>query len=74
VFVFAGSAPGQGERLFVQNMDGSEARPISPEVVNRSLFTISPDGKSVAAIGPYQKGYIYPIDGGQPKLSRSRPQ
>ena len=67
-FVFAGSAPGHGERLFVQNIDGSDARPISPEGVNPSLFSISPDGKNVAAIGPDQKGYIYPIDGGQPKV------
>jgi eukaryotic-like serine/threonine-protein kinase len=67
-FVFAGSAPSQGERLFVQNVDGSDARPISPEGVNPSLFAITADGKNVAAIGPDQKGYIYPIDGGQPKL------
>ena len=67
-FVFAGTAPGQGQRLYVQNVDGSDARPISPEGVNPSLFAISPDGKSVAAVGPDQKGYIYPIDGGESKL------
>jgi len=33
-------------------VDGSEARPVTPEGVNTSLFVISPDGKSVAAIGP----------------------
>ena len=67
-FVFAGSAPGQGTRLYVQGLDGSEARPISPEGVNTSLFAISPDGKSVAAIGPDLKGYIYSIEGGEPKV------
>jgi serine/threonine protein kinase/Tol biopolymer transport system component len=67
-FVFAGSAPGQGGRLYVQSVDGGEARPITPEGVNTSLFVISPDGKSVAAIGPDQKGYVYPIDAGAPKL------
>jgi dipeptidyl aminopeptidase/acylaminoacyl peptidase len=66
-FVFAGSAPGQGTRLYVQGLDGSDARPISPEGVNTSLFAISPDGKSVAAIGPDLKGYIYSIEGGEPK-------
>jgi hypothetical protein len=28
---------------------------------------ISPDGKSVAAVGPDQNGYVYPVDGGQPR-------
>jgi len=29
-------------------------------------FAISPDGQSVAAIGPDQNGQLYPINGGKP--------
>jgi hypothetical protein len=67
-FVFSGSAPGQGVKLYVQDLEGGEAQSIAPEGVNSSLFAISLDGKNVAAIGPDQKGYIYPIDGRDPKL------
>ena len=29
-------------------------------------YSISPDDRSVAAVGPDQKGYMYPVDGGEP--------
>ena len=67
-FVFAGSEPTHGVRLYIQGLDGSDAKPLTPEGVNPSLFAVSLDGKTVAAIGPDQKGYIYPIDSGEPKL------
>ena len=63
-FIFSGNAPNEGVRLFVQGIDGAEARSFTPQGVNGSLFAIAPDGKSVAGIGPDQKGYIYPIEGG----------
>jgi eukaryotic-like serine/threonine-protein kinase len=66
-FVFSGSAPGEGIKLYVQDLSGGEAHAVSPEGVNPSLFAISPDGKNVAAIGPDLKGYIYPLEGGSPK-------
>jgi Tol biopolymer transport system component len=66
--VFSGSLPDHGVKLYVQGLDEGAARPISPEGVNPSLFAISPDGKSVAAIGPDLKGYIYSVDGAAPKV------
>jgi hypothetical protein len=30
-------------------------------------FAISPDGKLVAAVGPDGKGYLYPVDSGEPR-------
>jgi hypothetical protein len=35
--------------------------------VSATQFAISPDGKLVAAVGPDQKGYLYPVDGGDPR-------
>jgi Tol biopolymer transport system component len=67
--LFLGSEPEHGVRLYVQDMDGGRPRAISPEGVSATQFVISPDGKSVAAVGPDQKGYIYPVDAGQqPRL------
>jgi len=65
--LFLGSEPEHGVRLYVQDMDAEKPRAISPEGVSATQFVISPDGKSVAAVGPDQKGYIYPVDGGQPR-------
>jgi len=36
--------------------------------VSATQFAISPDGKLVAAVGPDRKGYLYPVDGGDPRL------
>jgi len=67
-FVFAGNAPSEGVKLYLQHVDGGTPRAFTPEGVNPSLFAVSPDGKSVVAVGPNQKGYIYPIDGTSPRL------
>ncbi|HTY40621.1 MAG TPA: protein kinase [Thermoanaerobaculia bacterium] len=67
--VFAGSEPGHRLRLYVQSIDGDKPRAISPEGIVAALpgFAVSPDGKSVAAIGPERKATIYPVDGGSPR-------
>jgi Tol biopolymer transport system component len=67
-FVFAGNAPNEGVKLYAQSLDGGTPRAFTPEGVNPSLFAISPDGKSVVAVGPDQQGYSYPIDGSSPRL------
>jgi len=36
--------------------------------VNGTAFVISPDSQWVAGIGPDQKGYLYPVAGGEPRL------
>jgi dipeptidyl aminopeptidase/acylaminoacyl peptidase len=59
-FVFSGNELGHGVRLYLQNEDGGQARPIAPEGVNGTAFAISLDGQMVAAVGPDLKGYLYP--------------
>jgi hypothetical protein len=51
-------------RLYVQNLDGGEARAVSPEGMPPESFSVSPDGRFVAAQGPDSKIAIYPLDGG----------
>jgi serine/threonine protein kinase/Tol biopolymer transport system component len=65
--VFAGSEPGHGVRLYVQDIDGGKPRPISPEGMTPALpgFVVSSDGKLVAAVGPQRKGALFPVDGGE---------
>jgi eukaryotic-like serine/threonine-protein kinase len=48
-------------------MVGGKAQGITPEGINSSAFTLSPDGGLVAGIGPDQKGYLYPVAGGEPR-------
>jgi hypothetical protein len=67
--LFAGSEKGHDIRLYVQGLDGSKPRPITPEGVTVGLpgFTVTSDGKSVAAIGPDHKCALYPVAGGSPR-------
>jgi serine/threonine protein kinase/dipeptidyl aminopeptidase/acylaminoacyl peptidase len=64
--LYAGSESGHGIRLYLRSVDGSKPRAVSPEGIATALpgFAITPDGKSVAAIGPDRKAQIFPIDGG----------
>jgi eukaryotic-like serine/threonine-protein kinase len=64
--MFSADEPGKGVRLYVYDMESAKSQPISPEGVNGNAFTISPDSSMVAAIGPDQKGYLYPVAGGEP--------
>ena len=66
-FVFTGTEPGHGPRLYWESLDEGKAHPISAEGEG-SGFMLSPDGTTVAARGPDQKVYLYPIAGGEPKL------
>ena len=65
--VFSGNEPNHGVRLYVQSRDGGKPLPISPEGINGTSFAVSPDGKSIAGIGPDEKGYLYPASGGDPR-------
>ncbi|MGC2245950.1 MAG: protein kinase [Terriglobales bacterium] len=64
--LFAGNEPGQGVKLFVYDLASGTSKPISQEGVNGATFVVSPDGQWVAGIGPDQKGYLYPVAGGNP--------
>src|SRR4029450_11537463 len=63
-----GHEAGRGVRLFEQDLAGGGPRAITPEGVR--LFSggeLSRDGRWVAAIGPDQKAFIYPTEGGDPR-------
>jgi len=64
-----GSAPGQGWRVFVQDLDGRGRRALTPDGFHLFGYgrTFSPDGKRVAIAGPGQKLMLIPIDGGEPR-------
>ncbi len=66
--LFSGNEPDKGEKLYVYEMDSGKARPITPEGVNGNSFAISPDSQWVAAIGPDQRTYLYPTNGGDAHL------
>ncbi|HVN76640.1 MAG TPA: protein kinase [Thermoanaerobaculaceae bacterium] len=62
--VFSGNEADHGVRLYVQDVDGGKPRAITPEGVSATAFMISPDRESVAAVGPNEKGYLYPVGDG----------
>ena len=66
-FAFSGNEPGRGVRLYVQDVSAGTPKAISPEGVDATAFAVSPDGKLIAGIGPDQRGYFYPSDGGEPR-------
>jgi len=68
--LFSGNEPDHGVRLYVQEIDGGKPKAISPEGVHATAFLVSPDGQSVAAIGPDQLGYFYPVAGGETRPIR----
>jgi len=63
--VFSGNELGHGLRLYVESIDEGKPHPISPEGLGPTLV-LSRRGDMVAATGPDQLVYIYPVAGGQP--------
>jgi len=64
--VFTANELNCGTRLFVQNIKGGAPYTITPDVEGIHLSSpnlISPDGQSIAAIGPDRKIYIYGTEG-----------
>ncbi|HLX84352.1 MAG TPA: protein kinase [Terriglobales bacterium] len=66
-FVLLGNQKDRGLRLWVQNIDGGNPTAISPEGIQSTQWVPSPDGKMVAAVAADNKGYLFPIDGGDPR-------
>jgi serine/threonine protein kinase len=64
--LFSGNEPGKGVKLYVRDLASGKSQAITPEGVNGTAFVISPDSQLVAGIGPDQKGYLYPVAGGEP--------
>jgi hypothetical protein len=61
--LICGNEPGKGTRFYVQEIDGRDIRPVTPEGTRDGL--LSSDGKLVLARGPEGKYFVYPIAGGQ---------
>src|SRR6266852_4509786 len=66
--LFSGNEPAKGVRLYVYDLASGKSQPITPEGVNGTAFVISPDSQLVAGIGPDQKGYLFPVAGGEPRV------
>jgi serine/threonine protein kinase/Tol biopolymer transport system component len=66
--LFSADEPGKGVRFYVYELASGKSQVISQEGVNGTAFAISPDAQQIAAIGPDQKGYLYPVAGGEPHL------
>jgi dipeptidyl aminopeptidase/acylaminoacyl peptidase len=66
--LFSADEPGKGVRFYVYELASGKSKVISQEGVNGTAFALSPDSEQIAAIGPDQKGYLYPVSGGDPKL------
>lgn len=58
--------PGHGPRLWVEDVEGTKPRPITPEGIS-FCGPISPDGKLVVSGHSDQSFAIYPVDGGDPR-------
>ena len=65
-FVFTGTESGHGVRLYLESLDDFKPHPISIEGI--AGMVLSPDGRFVAARGPDQKIYLFPVEGGEAKL------
>jgi len=66
--VFSGNEPGQGVKLYVQDVSTTKSQAITPEGVDGNAFVVSPDSQWIAGIGPDRKGYLYPVGGGDPRV------
>jgi dipeptidyl aminopeptidase/acylaminoacyl peptidase len=69
-FVFAGMAPGENLRYYVQSLQGGVAQPITGADIRherRSPIVVSPDGRFVAAVGEDKRVRIYPTAAGAPR-------
>jgi serine/threonine protein kinase/Tol biopolymer transport system component len=64
-FLLSGNEAGHGERLYVQDLEGSKPEAVTPEGTDALTFSVSPNGRTVAAVGPDGKGYFYPIPAGE---------
>ena len=65
--LLAGNEAEHGLRLYVQDIDADKITPVTPEGTNGLSFALSPDGSAVAAVGPDDKGYLFPVPSGDPR-------
>ncbi len=67
----AGTEEGHGRRIYLRDIEGGRARPVTPEGVQAQVRAsggaVTPDGSAVAVRGPDGKTILYPIEGGEPR-------
>ncbi len=65
--LIAANEPGHAVRCYVQNLEGGEAKAITPEGVGVYLspHALSPDGQWIATTDVEQKVLLFPVAGGQ---------
>jgi hypothetical protein len=70
-----GAEPGHGYRLYELVLPSGPPKPVTPEGVSftNGVHTLSPDGKFVAAMGPGNRAWFYPLDGGSGAEARPIP-
>jgi len=68
-FLIAGTQPNRGTQIFEVGLEGGVAKPVTPEGIGFGYRSggISPDGESLAAIGPDRAVHIYPLTGEEPR-------
>jgi Tol biopolymer transport system component/predicted Ser/Thr protein kinase len=66
-YVFIGNEKDRGLRLWLQSIDSDKPSPISPEGIRATQWVLSPDGKTVAAVQIDHKGYLFSVEGGEPR-------
>ena len=59
--LLSGNESGHGARLYVLDLDGANPQAITPEGIDVLPLSLSPNGRTVAGVGPDGKGYFYPI-------------
>ena len=68
LFVHGPSANGKDWQNYAWNSSTGALRPIGPHGISDSFPLVSPDGEQIAAIGPDEKWWVYPVNGAQPQL------
>jgi hypothetical protein len=69
--VVSGAEPGKVPRLYLQDVEAGEPRPLSAEGCRLPLWSprlVSPDGRQVLALDADMRPVLVPLDGGPPRL------
>ncbi len=63
-FLFSGSKPGEGRRVYRESVEGGELRPITPEGLDPAYYSrsVSPDGKWVLALDAEDRSFVCSVD------------
>jgi Tol biopolymer transport system component len=69
---FTGTDQRGSRRVYVVDIDGGDAKPLTAEGFGSPLWgnATSPDSKRLATIGPGRRPFLYPLDGGEPHALR----